>query len=279
MSAKGASRVQAVCLHSKDDIEALLRRNTFLHLYAIGDLDDFFWQYTTWYGLTHDRQLRHVVLLYSGSAIPTLLAHLEEPVALMPPFLRAIMHLLPRRIYAHLSPDLIPIFAEQYHVRQHGLHYKMALTRPECLRAFDTSVVVPLAIADLDELRALYEVSYPGNWFDPRMLETGHYYGIRRGERLVSVAGVHVYSQRYRVAAVGNVTTAPELRAQGLGTLACARLCQELLRTVDHIGLNVKASNVGALASYAKLGFERIATYEECSLDVRSSVEVSDRRD
>jgi ribosomal protein S18 acetylase RimI-like enzyme len=265
--------VQAVCLHSKDQIEALLRRNTFLHLYAIGDLDEFFWQYTTWYGLEAERRLQHVVLLYSGSAIPTLLAHLEQPVALMPPFLRSIMHLLPRRIYAHLSLELIPIFAEDYHVRQHGLHYKMALTQPACLSAFETSAVVPLSNADLDELTELYRVSYPGNWFDPRMLETGHYYGIRRGGRLVSVAGVHVYSKRYKVATLGNVTTHPDLRGQGLGTIVCARLCQELLKTVDHVGLNVNAGNAGAQASYAKLGFERIASYEECSLDLRCGAE------
>jgi ribosomal protein S18 acetylase RimI-like enzyme len=267
--------VQAACLHSKDQIEALLRRNTFLHLYAIGDLDDFFWRYTTWYGLEDDHQLQQVVLLYTGSALPTLLAHLEEPVALMPPLLRSILHLLPRRVYAHLSPELIPVFAEDYHVRQHGLHYKMALTKPECLSAFDSSAVVPLSSADLDALTELYHVSYPGNWFDPRMLETGYYYGIRRGNRLVSVAGVHVYSQQYKVAALGNVTTHPELRGQGLGTIVCARLCQELLKTVDHVGLNVKADNVGALASYAKLGFERIAVYEECSLDLKCGVQAA----
>lgn len=264
--------MQVVCLHAKDQIERLLRRNPFLHLYAIGDLDDFFWQHTTWYGLQDSGQLRHVALLYSGTAEPTLLAFTEEPVDLVPPFIRSILPLLPRHLYAHLSPDLLAIVGEDYHIRSHGLHYKMALTQTERLSYVDTSAVVPLSTANLDELNELYATSYPGNWFDPRMLETGHYFGIWRDDRLVSVAGVHVYSEEYRVATLGNVTTHPALRGQGLGTVVCAKLCRSLLETVEQIGLNVKADNLSALASYRKLGFERVAEYEECMLDLKASV-------
>jgi len=41
------------------------------------------------------------------------------------------------------------------------------------------------------------------------------------------------------------------------------------MRKVKHIGLNVKADNASAIASYEKLGFERIATYEEFSLKLK----------
>jgi RimJ/RimL family protein N-acetyltransferase len=185
--------------------------------------------------------------------------------------LSSIMHLLPTRFYAHLSGDIATVFADDYHIESHGLHYKMALvdkTRPD---TFDDSRVEPLSAADLHELEAFYNVSYPGNWFDPRMLETGCYYGIRgtHGRSLVSVAGIHVYSPQYRVAVLGNVTTHPDFRGRGLGTAACAKLCKELLREVDHVGLNVKADNDSAIACYERLGFERIATYEECSLELK----------
>jgi predicted GNAT family acetyltransferase len=80
---------------------------------------------------------------------------------------------------------------------------------------------------------------------------------------LVSVAGVHVYSPRYKVGVVGNVTTHPAYRGKGLGTAVCARLCRELLKTVEHIGLNVKADNASAIASYKRLGFEVVGEYEE----------------
>src|SRR5262249_38432512 len=152
-----------------------------------------------------------------------------------------ILHLLPRRIYTHLSGDLIDVFADDYHVEPHGAYDKMALTNPERLDIVDTSSAVQLSATNLAEIMALYDAAYPGNWFDPRMLETGHYYGVRQDGVLLSVAGVHVYSPHYRVAALGNVTTHPAARGRGLATLATAKLCQELRRSVDRIGLNVRA--------------------------------------
>jgi ribosomal protein S18 acetylase RimI-like enzyme len=49
----------------------------------------------------------------------------------------------------------------------------------------------------------------------------------------------------------------------------CAKLCEELLRTVEHIGLNVKADNISAISCYKGLGFERVATYEEHTFELR----------
>ena len=259
----------AVCLHDKEEIAAFLRRNTFLHLYEIGDLDDFFWQFTTWYALKEQQRISQVALFYTAPLVPVLLGICEEPTDTMRALLSAIKHLLPTRLYAHFSGDLVTVFADDYYSESHGLHYKMALVDKARLETIDDSGVEPLTAAHLHELEALYGASYPGNWFDPRMLETGCYYGIRQGATLVCVAGIHVYSPRYKVAVLGNVTTHPDFRGRGLCTAACARLCKELLREVEHIGLNVKADNAAAIASYEKLGFERIAAYEELSLELK----------
>ena len=260
---------QAICLHDRDTIAAWLRRDPLLHLYAIGDLDDFFWPYTNWYGLAVGEDIRQVILCYTGA--PLLILHAltsEEPVE-MRALLRSILHLLPRRIYTHLSADLIDVFAGDYRIEPHGAYDKMALTEPARLETVDTSAVARLVPGDMAEVAALYDVAYPGNWFDPRMLETGHYYGVWQGGALLTIAGVHVYSPRYRVAALGNITTHPEARGRGLATLATARLCQELRRSVDQIGLNVRADNAGALACYAKLGFTKCATYWEYALELK----------
>lgn len=258
--------MKAVSLHDKSTIEQYLRRNTLIHLYELGDLDDFFWQYTTWYALKDAGQIKSLVLLYSAFEPPVLLAISENPPA-MRDLLQSILHFLPRCLYAHLSGDLSMLLASHYQVDSHGLHYKMALADKSRLDRLDTSEVVPLAEADLQELQTLYRVSYPDNSFDPRMLESGHFYGVRRDEMLVSVAGVHVYSPHYRVGVVGNVTTHPDYRGQGLGTAVCAKLCQQLLRTVECIGLNVKSDNASAIASYKRLGFEVVGEYEECLLE------------
>src|SRR2546423_10838101 len=98
--------MKAVCLHSKQEIEQFLRHNTFLHLYEIGDLDDFFWQYTTWYALKEPRHSPQVALMYSGISLPVLLGISDEPAGEMRALLQAITHLMPKRFYAHLSGDL-----------------------------------------------------------------------------------------------------------------------------------------------------------------------------
>jgi len=259
---------EVVCLHAKDEVERFCRGNPSLHLYALGDLDDFFWPHTTWYALRERGQVRQLVLLYTGQPLPCVLAYAEQPAGPMRDLLRELLRVLPRRFYAHLTEEIADVLADDFRIRPHGTYHKMGLTDRSRLAGFDGSGAVALAAADTDDLLALYAASYPGNWFVPRMLETGCYYGIRRGPVLVSVAGVHVYSPRYKVAALGNITTRPDARGQGLATTATARLCQELVRAgIEHVGLNVKADNRSAIACYRKLGFERVADYGEYTVE------------
>ena len=64
---------------------------------------------------------------------------------------------------------------------------------------------------------------------------------------LACIAGVHVYSPRWSVAALGNVATAPELRGQGLARGACAALCRLLLdEGIETIALNVQGGQRGS---------------------------------
>jgi hypothetical protein len=91
----------------------------------------------------------------------------------------------------------------------------MGLINYAALEHVEVGENVRLNKTDLPSLQALYMASYPKNWFDPRMLETGHYFGIKEGDAIVCVAGVHVYSPRYRVAALGNISTHPECSGAG----------------------------------------------------------------
>jgi RimJ/RimL family protein N-acetyltransferase len=253
-------------LTDKAKIETFLRTNAELHLYSLGDLDDFFWPQTTWYGWHRNGPLRDIVLIYAGTGLPTVVAISGQPSALSER-MHEVISLLPQRFYAHLSPGVEDVFQETHQPDFHGLHYKMALRDTSRLAGVDCSAAVRLQQQDLDELVRLYEESYPGNWFDPRMLQTRQYFGLRENRRLVSVAGVHVYSERYRVAAVGNVVTHPVHRNKGYGKLVTARLCRSLQETVDHVGLNVKADNHAAMACYRQLGFEIIAPYGEFTVE------------
>jgi ribosomal protein S18 acetylase RimI-like enzyme len=254
--------VKIACLHDKQVIESFLRRNVYLHIYSIGDLDDFFWQSTQWYALKANDEIQAIATLYTPTPFPTLLA-MSEDKTILRELLRSIFHILPGQFYLHLSPAVEDVFSEQYELDAHGEHCKMALKNSGLLSDVDCEQVIRLGSDDLEEIQQLYKDSYPGNWFDARMLETKQYFGIRVKNRLVSIAGIHVYSQAYKVAALGNIVTHPDYRGNGFGKCVTAKLCQSLSQSVDHIGLNVKADNKIAIAMYKKLGFEVVNTYWE----------------
>ncbi len=257
-----------IFLHDKAEIETFLRQDTFLNIYRLGDLDDFFWPYTTWHALKEGEAVQAIALFYTGIHPPTLLA-MAGKEAPLPELLWGIRRLLPPEFYAHLSPGMERELSERYRFESHGEHYKMGLKDTSRLAEYDASAVATLTGEDLSAIEALYQASYPGNWFDSRMLETGQYFGLWEDERLVSVGGVHVYSPRYKVAALGNITTLPNHRGQGLATIVTARLCQSLLETVEAIGLNVRTDNASAIACYEKLGFEVVGRYYEWMVELR----------
>lgn len=258
---------KVVALHDRQQLADFLLPSAELHLYALGDLDDFFWPYTNWYGLLEDDQLCELVLCYMGApgslVMHALTGYSPQRMGIL---LQGLLHVLAPRLYTHLSPGVLPALSIAYHSKPHGQYDKMALRDQSLLGAFDTRQVQRLSPAELGEVQAFYDASYPGNWFDGRMLETGQYYGLRVDGSLVCAAGVHVYSPSYRVAALGNITTRPDMRGRGLARLVTARLCRELLNSVNTIGLNVRSDNSAALACYTALGFRQVAVYEEYDL-------------
>lgn len=260
-------------IEDKHTLEEFLRRHAALHVYELGDLDPFFWPNTRWFGWGGDT-LQAVCLLYAGATVPTLLA-LHDPgapgaAASMARLLAALDATLPDRMHAHLGLGLLEGFTAGWHCRHPARLLKMALTEPARLQDVDIAHVAPVTPADLDAIRDFYRDSYPANWFDPRMLETGQYRGIRAGARWHAVAGVHVWSPRYGVAALGNIATAPAQRGRGLGQAVTAAVCRALLQTTAVIGLNVHVENAAARACYDKLGFTPVVEYDEVLLERRT---------
>ena len=255
-------------LRDREALAGFFRRRPAVHAYALGDLDDFFWPHTRWFGWQPDGRVEQVALLYGEPDPPVLLAMAEEPAAGMEVLLRSVAHELPVRLYAHLSPGLVKSLAPVRVPESDPIpHVKLGLGDAGRLAEYDTADVVRLGPVDLTEVEAFYARAYPGTWFQARMLETGRYVGIRSDGELACVAGVHVWSPRWQVATLGNVATLPEVRGAGLATAACARLCRLLLGDgIDVISLNVRADNVAAIRAYAKLGFAHAADYVEVAL-------------
>ena len=263
--------MEVVELRDRDQLARFLRRRPAVHAYSLGDLDDFFWPHTRWLGLLVDGELEQVALVYDEPDPPVLLALAEEPEEAMAELLVTAVERLPRMLYAHVTPSLLAGIEPALAAATEPIaHRKLGLVHPEALEPHDTEAGDLLGPDDLVEVERFYAQAYPGTWFEARMLETGRYVGIRRAGELVCVAGVHVWSPTWRVAALGNVATLPEARGAGLATAACARLCRLLLEDgIDTISLNVRADNDAAIRAYEKLGFARAADYVEVVLTSR----------
>ncbi len=246
-----AANVRATTITDRARLRAYFSREPLLHVYELGDLDDFFWPHTRWYALDDT-----IALVYADSTLIAIGDH--DPLAAL---LVDVRDALPARLHAHLSPGLATVLAPRYASTPGGAYLKMGLVTP-ALDDIDTSRVVALGPADRDELVAFFARAYPGNWFDPRMLETGQYYGIREGA-LVAAGGIHVYSPEERVAALGNIAVDPTARGRGLATMVTARVCRSVRERALHVGLNVKADNRAAIACYTRLGFVEVGRFEE----------------
>jgi len=227
----------------------------------MGDLDDFFWPFTRWFGLIESREIEFIVMVYSGTNPPTLIA-LGSNTEHGREVLQNIE--LPEYFHSHLSSPLMPALSGRYTSSNDLKHYRMELVSPDIVNSIDTSSVQQLSSKYLSSIESFYKEAYPGNWFDSRMLETGQTFGIvipddhkHSEKRFAAISGIHVYSEKYSVAALGNIAVSPSCRNRGYGKLVSAALVQSLLRAgIITVGLNVEAGNIAAIKCYSALGFE-----------------------
>jgi predicted GNAT family acetyltransferase len=116
--------------------------------------------------------------------------------------------------------------------------------------------------AEIGDLNRLYNLGFT-SWLPADAVAHGVYYGVRVGGRLVAAAGTHVVSSQSGLGVVGNVMTHRDYRGRGYAKLTTSAVTQELLRTVDHVVLNVRSDNPPALAAYRALGFREHLRFEE----------------
>jgi len=246
----------------KDEIYGFLSKTPDLQLYTIGDLDDFFWPHTVWYALYDKAVIQSIALFYTGMNPSTLLLFYDKEPYYSRELLKSIKPLLPEKFNVHLSPGLTDVFGKENKIEDYGPNYRMILNgNPETV---NDNNIRRLKISDLQIVKELYAIAYPCNWFDSRMVETGKYFGYFLKERLIGVSGIHVYSSEYRIAALGNIATHPDFRGQKIAYKLTSLLCNDLKKSADIIGLNVKSDNPAAIKCYENIGFKIRSSYDEC---------------
>lgn len=246
-----------------EKLRELLMQQPFLNAYMLCDLDPPFSQYAKWMGCfdSTDR-VTAVLLLYSGLSVPVVLAcGSHDEVALL--YKQTHSWFLPQRVYSQVHERHGSTLGKYY--RMAGLEriLRMSLSKDRYQRpeAFDQAS--RLGHQDTAQIMQLYSTHYPNAFFEPYQLETGYYFGIKDGDQLVSIAGIHGISEKSSIAAIGNVVTHPDYRSKRLSTRCIARLLDELFTVVDKIALNVREDNVVAQRTFSNLGFEPRATFLE----------------
>jgi ribosomal protein S18 acetylase RimI-like enzyme len=213
-----------------------------------------------------NKTLLDVVLVWRGMTTPIVLALGVTPS--MPQLVQGILDKLPDHFFCLYQKPLEPLFRSSYRRISHLYGRKMDFQglRPD-LRESTNAQCVQLTPSDEPALQQLLHVANPRAFFNPQMLATGKFYGVKNGKDIISVAGIHVYSPRYRIATLGNITTHPSMRRRGLATQCMVTLLKALEPDVDFIGLNTRADNTPAITCYQRIGFTIASTYEGAYFD------------
>lgn len=249
-------------------LKALLGRDPVTCAYMLGDLDEAYSDFCTWYGVDGPDGLEAVLLVYDALSVPVLISYGQSGA--IEAIIAKFWHELPGRALVHLQPHHLAAFDQVFGAEGLVPMLRMGLDA----RGFrpshgDASTVEQLSHRDTGEIIELY-THYPDNFFEPAQLDSGHYCGIRVDGRLVSVAGVHVVSHEASVATLGNIVTHPDFRGRGFSTVCTSHLCARLISEgIGTLALNVRRENRSAVRVYEKLGFRYHSTYRE-GLVVRS---------
>jgi ribosomal protein S18 acetylase RimI-like enzyme len=115
-----------------------------------------------------------------------------------------------------------------------------------------TDPVVPLGVDDVPEMLALVAESRPGP-FASRTVEFGGYVGVRRGGRLVAMAGERLRPPGH--AEISAVSTLPDHRRQGLAELLLVTVAAAVTARGEVPFLHVAGGNTDAIRLYGALGF------------------------
>jgi hypothetical protein len=150
---------RVVLPRDRAEIAKALRVDAKLHLYALGDLDDFFFPHTGWHALEENGELVEIVLVYAAGGLPVVHALSRTPTR-MRELIGAVRSRLPRAFYLHASPGVLGAFAPLASHAPHGLHHRMHLADRAPIEAIDVSSTELLGPCHRDEIVAFYARAY-----------------------------------------------------------------------------------------------------------------------
>lgn len=243
-------------LSNKKEILSFLQQDRLYAAYAIGDLEPNLFAQSQWFGAEDTGKMQALALFFTGLNPPALftMGDADGLAAILASALQ------PERAYFTCRVEHLPVVKAYYDLDEIEHMFRMAIA-PADFRPFP-GPTVKLDLSHLDALHQLYRLG-GGNAFAPYQLRDGVYYGIEVNGRLVSVAGTHLVSLTFGVAAVGNVFTHPNHQRRGYAATCTSHVIEELLAQGLDVILNVNRENIEAIGVYERLGFRKYCPYVE----------------
>ncbi len=234
-------------------VRTLLETDRVWCAYALADLDPAHAKDAVWHLATEA-----VVLQYQGFQPPVLFAH-GDPAQVG----RLFQRIPGGAVEFGLMGSHRVLLEDRLRPKHEKKVWRMVL-QPESFPG-GGQAAAPLGPDDLPAIRRLMDdYNDRPDAFSPQQLHDGAFFGIWRGDDLISMAGTHVVSEQMDVAAVGNVFTHPAHRGRGHARATSAAVVEELMaRSLATIVLNVAMDNRPALKLYESLGFFPFCGYYE----------------
>lgn len=249
MAVATSSRIRARAVSDRAEIAAFLRTDRLFAAYALGDLDGPNRRRVAW-GMAYDEMGgATAVAMHHEGLVPQPLFLMGDPIGC-----RAILDsvIKPRDAYLMATEQLDAVVAPLYELESPVAMLRMVVDRLTFRP--HAGPAERLTALDIDDLNALYQLGFRAG-FPASVVEDGVYHGVRVRGRLVSAAGTHAINEREGIAVVGNVLTHADYRGHDFAKMVTSAVTADLLARVTDVALNVHASNVSAVAAYARLGY------------------------
>lgn len=168
---------------------------------------------------------------------------------------------LPSRAFVRILPAVRSLLTARYRFDWLEPIVRMHVTPEALVEPPQTRLVEPLGQADAGALASLYAV-WPESRFQTSRLRQGYQYvGIRQGDRVVAVAEQVLAAREDGLAVVQGVLVDPAWRGRGLAGAVTAALTAKLFADgARDVVLDVRETNLPALAAYARIGYRRHVT-------------------
>lgn len=271
MTQSHALKMQLQHVTDIESLEQVLRCYPVENAFELGYLDPAYAEECQWFARTDDEGIRTLALLYTGLSRPALffVGH-PDGVA---PLLRNFQDQLPKHAFVRTPRGLLDAVKTSYepigelrHMERMGLNRSTFLARDNGEEYEEVEV---LTHRDTGAIMETYS-AWPDHFFDPYQLSTGLYFGIRgENDDVASIAGIHNLSERYDVAAIGNLVTHPNYRERGYAHRCTVVLLRHLFERVGLVALDVQSGNVAAIRTYQRFGFQQHAEFFEGEMQLK----------